>query len=50
MGCSAKETTEIQIKKDIIEYEPYSKSDPKTLDIILYSLDWKTRPEICIFQ
>ena len=50
MGCSAKETTEIQTKKDIIEYESYSKSDPKTLDIILYSLDWKTRPEICIFQ
>ena len=50
MGCSAKETTEIQTKKDIIEYESYSKSDPKTLDIILYSLDWKTRPEVCIFQ
>ena len=50
MGCSAKETTEIQTKKDTIEYENYTKSDPKTLDIILYSLDWKTRPEICIFQ
>ena len=50
MGCSAKEMTEIQTKKDIIEYESYSKSDPKTLDIILYSLDWKTRPEVCIFQ
>ena len=50
MGCSAEETKEIQAKKDTIEYEPYQKSDPKNLDIILYSLDWKTRPEICIFQ
>ena len=50
MGCSAEETKEIQTKKDTIEYEPYQKSDPKNLDIILYSLDWKTRPEICIFQ
>ena len=50
MGCSAKETLEIQSKKDTIEYEPYTKSDPKYFEIILYSLDWKTRPEICIFQ
>ena len=50
MGCSSNETNEIQTKKDTIEFENYSKSDPKTLDIILYSLDWKTRPEICIFQ
>ena len=50
MGCSSNETTEIQTKKDTIEFENYVKSDPKTLDIILYSLDWKTRPEICIFQ
>ena len=50
MGCSAQETKEIQTKKDTIEFEPYEKSDPKNLDIILYSLDWKTRPEVCIFQ
>ena len=50
MGCSLNETLEIQTKKDIIEYESYPKSDPKFFDIILYSLDWKTRPEICIFQ
>ena len=50
MGCSAQQTVEIQTKKDTIEYESYAKNDPKTLDIILYSLDWKTRPEICIFQ
>ena len=50
MGCSSNETTEILTKKDTIEFENYVKSDPKTLDIILYSLDWKTRPEICIFQ
>ena len=50
MGCSSNETNEIQTKKDTIEFENYAKSDPKTLDIILYSLDWKTRPEICIFQ
>ena len=50
MGCSAQETLEIQTKKDTIEYESYSKSDPKTFEMILYSLDWKTRPEICIFQ
>ena len=50
MGCSSQETAEIQTKNDTIDYEHYQKSDPKTLDIILYSLDWKTRPEICIFQ
>ena len=50
MGCSSQETTIIQTKKDTINYEQYTKSDPKTLDIILYSLDWKTRPEICFFQ
>ena len=50
MGCSAQETLEIQTKKDTIEYESYSKSDPKTFEMILYSLDWKTRPEICFFQ
>ena len=50
MGCSAQETKEIQTKKDTIDFESYEKSDPKNLDIILYSLDWKTRPEVCIFQ
>jgi hypothetical protein len=38
MGCSAQETLEIQTKKDTIEYESYSKSDPKTFEMILYSL------------
>ena len=50
MGCSAQETKEIQTKKDTIYFESYEKSDPKNLEIILYSLDWKTRPEVCIFQ
>ena len=50
MGCSAQETKEIQTKKDTIDFESYEKSDPKNLEIILYSLDWKTRPEVCIFQ
>ena len=50
MGCSAQETKEIQTRKDTIDFESYEKSDPKNLDIILYSLDWKTRPEVCIFQ
>ena len=50
MGCSAQETKEIQTKKDTIDFESYEKSDPKHLEIILYSLDWKTRPEVCIFQ
>ena len=50
MGCSAQETKEIQTRKETIDFESYEKSDPKNLDIILYSLDWKTRPEVCIFQ
>ena len=50
MGCSAQETKEIQTRKDTIDFESYEKSDPKNLEIILYSLDWKTRPEVCIFQ
>ena len=50
MGCSAQETKEIQTRKDTTDFESYEKSDPKNLEIILYSLDWKTRPEVCIFQ
>ena len=50
MGCSAQETKEIQTRKETIDFESYEKSDPKNLEIILYSLDWKTRPEVCIFQ
>ena len=37
-------------KFDIIQYEQYSKSNPNTLEVILYNLDWKTRPDICVFQ
>ena len=37
-------------KLDIIQYEQYSKSNPNTLEVILYNLDWKTRPDICVFQ
>ena len=51
MGCTAKEPQEIiQKQQDTIEYEPYTKNDTKELNIILYRLDWKTRPEICFFQ
>lgn len=41
---------EEQTKLDIIEYEAYTKSDQKTIEIIFFRLDWKTRPEICFFQ
>ena len=37
MGCSAQETKEIQTRKDTIDFESYEKSDPKNLEIILYS-------------
>ena len=50
MGCSSNETIEIQTKKDAIEFENYTQGDQKTLEIVLYSLDWKIRPEICVFQ
>ena len=50
MGCTIKVKDEEQTKLDIIQYEPYTNSDPATMEIIFYKLDWKTRPEICYFQ
>jgi len=50
MGCSANISNDESTKLDIIQYEQYSKSNPNTLEVILYSLDWKTRPDICVFQ
>ena len=41
---------EEQTKLDIIQYESYTKSDPTTMQIIFFRLDWKIRPEICVFQ
>ena len=49
MGCSAKVTDEEQTRQDIIQYESYIKSNPSTMEVIFYRLDWKIRPEICIF-
>ena len=50
MGCTSKEPQETIEKQESIEYEPYSKNDPKELLLISYRLDWKKRPEICFFQ
>ena len=41
---------EEQSKLDIIQYETYTKSDPATMQVLFFRLDWKTRPEICVFQ
>ena len=50
MGCSVNTSNDELSKLDIIQYEQYSKSNPNTLEVILYNLDWKTRPDICVFQ
>ena len=49
MGCSVNTSNDELSKLDIIQYEQYSKSNPNTLEVILYNLDWKTRPDICVF-
>ena len=36
-------------KLDTIKYESYIKSNPESLEIIFYKLDWKIRPDICVF-
>ena len=50
MGCTMKVKEEEQSKLDIIQYETYTKSDPATMQVLFFRLDWKTRPEICVFQ
>ena len=40
---------ENQSKLDIIQYENYTKSNPNTLEVLFFRLDWKIRPEICVF-
>ena len=50
MGCSVNTNNDELTKLDIIQYEEYSKSNPSTLEVIFYNLDWKTRPDICVFQ
>ena len=50
MGCTMKVTNDEQTKLDIIQYESYTKSNPETIEVLFYRLDWKVRPEICIFQ
>ena len=50
MGCSVNNNNDESTNLDIIQYEQYTKSNPNTLEVILYNLDWKTRPEICVFQ
>ena len=49
MGCTMKVTNIEKTKLDIIKYEPYIKSNPESLEIIFYKLDWKIRPDICVF-
>lgn len=50
MGCTAKEGNDNLSKQDLIQYEDYSKSKENSFIVEYYKLDWKTRPEICIFQ
>ena len=50
MGCTIKVADDEQSKLDIIQNEMYTKSDPTTIEVLFYRLDWKRRPEICIFQ
>ena len=50
MGCTIKVTDDEQSKLDIIQNEIYTKSDPTTLEVLFYRLDWKRRPELCIVQ
>ncbi len=50
MGCTMKVIDEEQTKPDIIQYESYTKSNPETMEILFYRLDWKIRPEICVYQ
>ena len=50
MGCTAKEGNDNLSKQDLIQYEDYSKSKQNTFIVEYYKLDWKTRPEICLFQ
>ena len=38
-----------QSKLDLIQYEDYTKSNQSTLEVLFYRLDWKIRPEICVF-
>ncbi len=50
MGCTAKEGNDNLSKQDLIQYEDYIKSRENSFIVEYYKLDWKTRPEICIFQ
>ena len=50
MGCTMKVTDEEQTKLDVIQYESYTRSNPETIEILFYRLDWKIRPEVCVFQ
>ena len=50
MGCSSKEGNNELSKQDFIQYEDYSKSEQNSFIVDYYKLDWKTRPEICLFQ
>ena len=50
MGCTAKENNDELSRQDLIQYEDYSKSKQNTFIVEYYKLDWKTRPEICVFQ
>ena len=49
MGCSMKVEDQKQSKLDLIQYEDYTKSNQSTLEVLFYRLDWKIRPEICVF-
>jgi len=49
MGCSMKEINVEQSKSNAIQYENYTQSNPNTMEVYFYRLDWKIRPEICVF-
>ena len=38
-----------QSKSNAIQYENYTQSNPNTMEVYFYRLDWKIRPEICVF-
>ena len=44
-----KEIDDEQSKSNAIQYENYTQSNPNTMEIYFYRLDWKIRPEICVF-
>ena len=44
-----KVTEQEQSKSDVIQCEEYTQSNPIKLGVYFYRLDWKKRPDICVF-